>query len=179
MPPSLPSKPTKDVTKISAAWIAQLLACVDYAMTHPGGDNGATIKDNGGSLSVVRPYHNTGATGTGSSDYNGYFTAISSGTGKIKVVYGAFPTNPVAGYVKLGNARLPVAVAEFTVSSAGSIWIYTKNTSGTLSAELRNGGTLPTEVRGEDIREIISYDSAAAITQIWQLGEYVITGKAG
>ncbi|MEI8244634.1 MAG: hypothetical protein WCI51_02320 [Lentisphaerota bacterium] len=120
-----------------------------------------------------------GGGGSGATEYNGYFTAISSGTGKIKVVNGARPTDTVAGYVKLGNTRLAVAVAEFTVSSAGLIWIYTKNTSGTLTAELRNGGTLPTEVRGEDIRAIITYDSAAAITQIWQLGEYVITGKAG
>lgn len=132
-----------------------------------------------GGITISAINQRGGTSGEAAANYAGYFTAINSGTGKVKVINGADPASSVAGYVKLGNTRLPVAVAEFTVASAGRIWIYTKNTSGTVTAELRNGGTLPAEVRGEDIREIISYDSAAAITQIWQLGEYVITGKAG
>jgi len=138
-----------------------------------------TISFEDGIVRLIGNPFGGGVSAPADDEYNGYFKVISSGSGKVKVVDGANPADAVAGYVKLGNARLPVAVAEFTVNSAGYIWIYTKNTSGTITAELKNGASIPAEVRGEDIREIGSYAADASCVQIWLNGEYVITGKAG
>jgi hypothetical protein len=110
MPPLLPTRPTQDITKISATWIAKLLDCVAYAMTHPAAD-GMTIKDNGGSHSVVRPYHNTGNGNSGTAAYSGPFAASAvteDNINNFNIASGTFWTSYIGAPIAQ-TAHAPVA----------------------------------------------------------------------
>jgi hypothetical protein len=54
MPPSLPSRPTKDPDKLSASWLCKLLDCVAYGMSNPRGDGKTILNESAGTLRALR-----------------------------------------------------------------------------------------------------------------------------
>ena len=75
MKPRLPTKPTKDVDKLSASWICQLLDCIDFGMNNPRGDGVTILNQLGGTLRTIA--RGGGAPGTGgSSGYDGPFAVV-------------------------------------------------------------------------------------------------------
>ena len=174
MPPLLPSKPTRDVTKISAAWITQLLVCLDYAMTHPAAD-GSTLKNNGGSLSVVRPYHNTGASGSGTTEYNGYFKVIQSGENLVKVVNGANEPAAICGSFTAGSSNISCTATELTTSGAGVVHLRIYYDSG-YHYEFGFASTLPSVL--QEIYIALASISADGIpAQVWTDGAINLNGQ--
>ena len=73
MKPRLPTRPTKDVDKLSASWICQLLDCVDFGMNNPRGDGVTILNQIGGTLRAI--VRGGGAPG-GSSGYDGPFKVV-------------------------------------------------------------------------------------------------------
>lgn len=82
MRPSLPSRPSKDVDKISASWLCKLLDCVAYGMTNPRGDGKTILNESAGTLRAVR--QPGGGTDSGADQYT-LFEVVKDSDTSVKI----------------------------------------------------------------------------------------------
>ena len=131
------------------------------------GDDGRTITIENG---VIRcTLQTSSGFGGYSDDYAGYFTAISSGTGKIKVINGADPAATVCGSFTAGSRNVSCTATELTVSGAGVVYIRIYKSGSTYQYEFGFAATLPSVVR-EIFKALASTNADGVPAQVWTGG---------
>lgn len=131
MPPPLPSRPSKDVDKISASWLCKLLDCVAYAMVNPRGDGKTIINESSGTLRALR--QPGGGTDGGGSEPFTLFEVVK-GTDNSIVILGYNPAEKryTHNYVDFGLSRFEITDnQEISVSSGGVIYLDITYSGGT------------------------------------------------
>lgn len=68
--PFMPSRPSGEVSRISAQWLCQLMDCIEYAMDHPRGDGSTILNFEGG---ILKAEEQTGGSGGDGVTYDGPF----------------------------------------------------------------------------------------------------------
>jgi len=165
MPPSLPSRPSKDADKISASWLCKLLDCVAYAMTNPRGDGKTILNESSGTLRALRQ-PGGGTDGGGSSSFEYPFLVEKTTDNSVTILGYNLTVNPQRewkNWISLGN--IWVEVAEQTVGAitqTGYLGLLVHYSSGYfVTAGYSIGEVPPSKSNSNDIiivRRIVCVD---------------------
>lgn len=124
MPPSLPSRPTKDPDKLSASWLCKLLDCVAYGMSNPRGDGKTILNESSGTLRALR--QPGGGTDGGASAYAGPFAVVKKDDTTVTVLAkdrtnGKYEQN----LIECGDYRDEITEpVDITIGTLGLYYIY-------------------------------------------------------
>lgn len=109
-----------------------------------------------------------GIGGGAGSEYNGYFTVISSGTGKVKVVNGADATSATCGSFTAGSSNVSCTATELSVSGSGVVYLRIYYTTS-YQYEFAFAATLPS-VQQEIYRTLATINTDGVPSQVWTGG---------
>lgn len=123
--PTPPPRAGADITKIAASTWNRLVACLEYAMTHPDGDGRTIRRNRAGRLTALARGGGTAGSGGGTAkpEYGGAFKIALSADGNYQVIDGRQPDSPYCGMALIGIYSWTVPKTALGPLQSGSIYV--------------------------------------------------------